>query len=332
MKNKYTWAFAGYYLIPFVLNYLALSFVSHVKQTITLYIVILATVLCHALWAWFTPNQYAVSTALVVAVSWLYVCVFRCLLFFTTSVVEVFALLFVGFIAASLCFVPTLLTSNHRFRCYRDGWKNTTVKSTGGIFAALIVALPLCLAIIFNLYMNTCRFRQYIPKEEFVQVSALSAKAGFPLGKNGSVTYYKLNGFSTDDVVYTERPAFLVPEETVCLSKSTKLDTLLLELPIKHLHVTYGKHKTVIRDQAKIRELIVFLRHAENSRPIADGEETIPVIDQDISTAYIVFDVPCDLTWRIEMERTPHGTLWVHMQFDSNVYDVTHILGEYFDL
>ena len=131
--------------------------------------------------------------------------------------------------------------------------------------------------------------------------------------------------------MYAESLEFLKIKKEVYVSKSDNA-VKLLELPIKYLYVTYNGEKTVVDDETKIRELIVYIQNRENSRPLADGEETVPVYGEDIANAHIVFDLPCKLTWQIEMERTPFGTIWVHMPFEWGVYDVTHILGEYFDL
>ncbi len=328
MKNSVR--FIAYYLVPFVVNSITVYIIWNASILVG-FIVMDISLVCNILWAWNTPNQRALTTALLAAFSWVYAVSVRELLRYTPLVWDFYGVLFVGIIGAVILFVFALIASNKRLRRNQDGWKSMTGKRRASIVLTVIIVASLCMAILFSAYVDACRKQPYISAENFGLIPNLSAKAGFPLGTNGSKVYYMLKGLSTDDYVYAERLEFLEVKKEVYVSINN--DTVRLsDLPIKYLHVTYNGEKTTVYDEMKIRELIVYIRNQANNRPIADSEETVPLYGQDIANAHIVFDLPCDLTWQIEMERTPHGTVWVHMPYETGVYDVTHILGEYFSL
>lgn len=320
--------FIAYYLMPFIVNCITVSILWDTNVLLGLIVIVIALI-CNVLWAWSTPNRSALTTALLMTFSWIYAVSVRELVRYTHLGWDIILVFFVGILGAVILFMLSLIASSKWFRRSKAGWESQEGKRRGCIISSVVIAISLCTITCFSVYIDVCRNRTYTPTQNFGVIPNLSAKAGFPLGTDGSNVYYKLKGLSTNDFLYVERLELLELTKEVYVSANA---AELLDLPIKHLHITYNGEKTVIDDAAKIRKLIIYIRNRENSRPIADGKETVPVHGEDIANAHIVFDLPCKLTWQIEMERTPFGTIWVHMPFDSNVYDVTHILGEYFDL
>ena len=127
-------------------------------------------VLCDAVWAWLNPEHSTFSTAILVAVTWMYACAIRVFLLTSPLPSEILVAVWICTAGALVGFLLSLLTASKRIRLFEDYKRSKLVKLDVLLAGEVVDALSVICHEDNAYYIGqklTAKLKEIIPKQLF---------------------------------------------------------------------------------------------------------------------------------------------------------------------
>lgn len=344
--NKY--ARTMYYISFFLIKTFGVFAMWHLNQMKAANIIAVALVLCDAVWAWLNPEHSTFSTAILVAVTWMYACAIRVFLLTSPLPSEILVAVWLCTAGALVGFLLSLLTASKRIRLFED-YKQQ--KGSKRKICGLLLVVPLCGVIVFscirgrkidrafennvlvNYYCAVQLRRNDIPDTfRIVDIGKRS-----PLRTRKLLTLYEVDGLDPNHFLFATR-------YTGFGDKSSITRIIMhpdAREPLEWLAPRLLKSNTgemIVTDKETLEKFCEFLSDPQNGTPAPDKLDKVvdPYTDWAAEyNIYLYFELPYAVYWQGLYEMQDGKVILYAHHHATNAdyaYDVTHILGEYFDL
>ena len=362
MKKKMRIQYIAYYLAPFVFNTLLVYAMWIARQKVSVWlgaVVWLLMVVCNEIWAHFTLNSFNgdISTPFLSVLSYWYGHAMLWLVLMSSTfsllipsqplgsfAVGMFLSIFSGDLVVSsiVLFIVCAISSNWRKRNKDADYSPKVIGKAPRCIVAVVVIIPLLCCLVPRVVAEYHLNRPYTQTADFERWYCFRADAGMPLGKNeNNQRLSTLDGLSQTEFVYVHIDNGLKANEKGVIYKSSDAKQSWEDFPIKSLSVAIEDKRTVIEDKETLRSLVSYVLDDANrlTNPNVDVVDSLELWEThgewlgDTGNASLYFDFPCNLYRMFHMEITKDNRVTLAFSLnDMYYYDVTHILGEYFDL
>ncbi len=334
-----------YYISLFLLKTFAIFVIWHLNQIKTANIIVVVLVLCDAVWAWLNPEHSTFSTAILVAVTWMYACAIRVFLLTSPLPSEILVAVWLCTAGAFVGFWLSLLTASKRIRLFEDYKRSKDSKQR---ICALLLVVPLCGVIVFSCIRGRKIDRAFennvlVNYHCDVQLRRNDIPDTFrtvDVGKRSHLrtrellTLYQIDGLDPNHFLFATRYTDFWENNSVTriIMHPDAREPLEWLMP-KALLSNDGV--TIVADIETLKQFCQFVSNPQNGTPTPNKLES----DDDPYSGWVTyhnirmqFDLPHTIYWHALYEiQDGKVILYAHHHGTDTdyAYDVTHILGEY---